>query len=442
MPYDHPFVASPMPLRASVPGAPVWVDSVVDCRNGPFYSVDVMLSTYARKNPGKVELQVLTSEGVVLTKAEAEASMLVDNAFQTFSLPRTVCRDRSESVRLRLQYHARDRNSHVAYWLPAKAPGFVYRRLGQAFAGGGSPPPTVPYAFQPVAVSGDVQIKTRCPGSPMSAIGIRLSTYARVNPGRLVLTLRSAEGGSVLGTSVLDSAKIVDNATARFSFSPPVCNSSEQDVIAELSHVGGLPGHTLAYWRNPNNKVIDHTIITVEDLGFAQVYADEQAGAQIWENQRAQPRVYLAPEFEQRASWGEAMKAFAAQDNLRRAAVGERGEPACRTNPSYPPREPAAKVQRIVVGPNTVEAELDAHTAGTLVVTDNYLPGWRATVNGKDEPTLRVNGTFRGVCIPAPGHYNISWRYRPPLWIFSLWLAALGGVILVGAFTWSYMRRR
>jgi hypothetical protein len=431
--------AHPAPLLPISPHTPVWVDKIVDCNDGAFHSVDVLLSTYARTNPGQVVLQVLTPQGALFTQAEADASQLVDNAYQNFTLPRAVCSDRRGSMLLRLHYRGSDRNLAIAYWVPEKHGGFVYRRLGLApvkFGGG------APYDFQPVQLPASVQFRTRCPGRPVSAMELRLSTYMRVNPGRVAVTLRADDGGGrVLGRSVINSASVVDNGMARFTFATPVCNASEQDLLAELTHEGAVPGRSLAYWRSASSNGVEHALITMRDLKFAPIYEDKQAGARIWENLQAQPRVYLAPEFIQGPKWEEAMQTFHDQEDLRRAAVGERGWPMCPSNPAYPKGEPVATVHRIAIGPNTVDTELDARTSGTLVVADNYAPGWQATVNGREQPVLRVNGTFRGVCIPEPGHYKVSWRYRPPLWNSSLWMAALGGLIVAAALTWSLVRR-
>jgi hypothetical protein len=430
--------AYPAPLAPIAPGSVLGVDKVVDCNDGAFHSVDVLLSTYARTNPGKVVLQVLSRQGAPFTQAEADAAALVDNGYQSFTLPRAVCSDRRGSMLLRLSYRGSDPNLAIAYWVPGKHGGFVSRRLGHTpVKSGGS----APYDFQPVQLPASVAFRTRCPGRPVSAMELRLSTYMRINPGRVALTLRAADGsGPVLARSVIDSASVVDNGMARFAFAAPVCDASEQELVAELAHEDAVPGRSLAYWRSATTNGVEHALITVRDLKFAPVYDDKETGARIWENLQAQPRVYLAPEFILGPKWEEAMQAFVDQEDLRRAAVGERGAPVCPTNPSYPRGKPSAAMHRIAVGPNTVEAVFDAQTSGTLVVTDNYSPGWTATVNGQDQPVLRVNGTFRGVCIPSPGRYDVSWRYRPPLWNVSLWMAALGGLIVAGALAWSRAR--
>src|SRR5262249_42273547 len=90
----------------------------------------------------------------------------------------------------------------------------------------------------------------------------------------------------------------------------------------------------------------------------------------------------------------------------------------------------AGRLLTIVVRPNTVDLLYEAHTSGVLTLTDAFAPGWTATVGGQAVPLLRVDGAFRGVCLDAPGTYQVSFRYRPPTWRISLGLAAAGLTLL------------
>lgn len=60
--------------------------------------------------------------------------------------------------------------------------------------------------------------------------------------------------------------------------------------------------------------------------------------------------------------------------------------------------------QRIVV-----EAEL--RTAGLLISSEVFYPGWVARVNGQRTPTLRAFGLLRAVALPA-GQWQVEWRYE------------------------------
>jgi len=46
-----------------------------------------------------------------------------------------------------------------------------------------------------------------------------------------------------------------------------------------------------------------------------------------------------------------------------------------------------------------------------LVISENYFPAWRATVDGEPAPVLRADYTFRAVPVPA-GTHEVRFEYR------------------------------
>lgn len=87
-----------------------------------------------------------------------------------------------------------------------------------------------------------------------------------------------------------------------------------------------------------------------------------------------------------------------------------------------------------------VSLEVQATADGFLVLTDQYYPGWEATVNGEPTEIVVANHAFRLIQVPA-GHSRVVFRYRPD----SLWVGALVSTVtilaLVGLF-WSGARQR
>jgi hypothetical protein len=59
---------------------------------------------------------------------------------------------------------------------------------------------------------------------------------------------------------------------------------------------------------------------------------------------------------------------------------------------------------------NVLTVEVQA-PAGFLVVSDTWLPGWSATVDGKQAPVLRANYAFRAVKVPS-GRHEVVFTYR------------------------------
>jgi hypothetical protein len=74
---------------------------------------------------------------------------------------------------------------------------------------------------------------------------------------------------------------------------------------------------------------------------------------------------------------------------------------------------------------------VDADRPALLVVSNGWLDGWSATIDGRDAPVLRSNGLVLGVAVPE-GHHEVALRFEPPGLRIALLLA---GLALVAALT-------
>ena len=74
-----------------------------------------------------------------------------------------------------------------------------------------------------------------------------------------------------------------------------------------------------------------------------------------------------------------------------------------------------------------------ADAPAVLVVSENWTPGWRATLDGADVPVHRVNHTFRGVAVPA-GEHTVRLSFEPPVLAASALVSVLVllGLLAVG----------
>lgn len=71
--------------------------------------------------------------------------------------------------------------------------------------------------------------------------------------------------------------------------------------------------------------------------------------------------------------------------------------------------EGSAKI--ISYSPNKIRIYTTSNTPALLLLTDNFYPGWKARVNGKENKIYRANYTFRAVAIPA-GKSTVEFTYE------------------------------
>ena len=107
---------------------------------------------------------------------------------------------------------------------------------------------------------------------------------------------------------------------------------------------------------------------------------------------------------------------------------------------------PAAQAARVAVPiasyrPNDVELHVDAESGGLLVLKDVFIPGWSATLDGRDVPIVRVNGLVRGVFVPAAGPHTVRFSYRPASFTSGVYLSLATAVLLVVVLVNARIRR-
>src|SRR5262249_20682261 len=71
----------------------------------------------------------------------------------------------------------------------------------------------------------------------------------------------------------------------------------------------------------------------------------------------------------------------------------------------------------------------EAPAARVLVLSDQYAPGWQATVNGRAVPIERANYAFRAVQVPS-GRTLVEFRYAPRSLTIGALISALSLVVV------------
>ena len=88
-----------------------------------------------------------------------------------------------------------------------------------------------------------------------------------------------------------------------------------------------------------------------------------------------------------------------------------------------------------------VQLTVDVPSAGFLVLTDTFYPGWQATVDGQLVKIWRANLAFRAVAVEA-GQHEIIFSYRPRSFTIGLWTSVITILVIAVIIGWLLMRRK
>ncbi len=76
---------------------------------------------------------------------------------------------------------------------------------------------------------------------------------------------------------------------------------------------------------------------------------------------------------------------------------------------------------------NNISIQTDG--GGVLVLSDQYYPGWQATVDGQSVPITRAFTALRAICVPS-GTHTVEFIYRPMSLIIGLILTVVGWLVV------------
>jgi hypothetical protein len=186
-------------------------------------------------------------------------------------------------------------------------------------------------------------------------------------------------------------------------------------------------------------------------------FLSSQDGVQIFRNQNAAPRAFVATSVSAVRSTDAAVDWFAARsqrfsdgaldvrgiDPARSAVIEAQANavPASVGTAASCAGQATASITRYES--DRVEVAVDSACPGLLVLSDTYYPGWSARVNGHRAPIHATDIAFRGVFVDT-GRSTVVFSYQPSSFRFGLVLSVAAFLVLpLSAFVaWSVRRGR
>jgi hypothetical protein len=158
----------------------------------------------------------------------------------------------------------------------------------------------------------------------------------------------------------------------------------------------------------------------------------------VYANDRALPRVFVVGAQQVASGDQAALDAVTAPGfDGRRVAVTEQPLPGVAQGGRGGGSSASASLRSYA--PEHVVIDADANRPGLLVLTDDFYPGWKATLDGRAVPIHRVDFLLRGVVLP-PGRHLVEFRYQPASWTIG-WIVSLVSALLLAAAVAISLRR-
>ena len=101
------------------------------------------------------------------------------------------------------------------------------------------------------------------------------------------------------------------------------------------------------------------------------------------------------------------------------------------TGVAFPKEKPPPGTTEIISRtPNRVEIATESYTPSLLVLADNFYPGWRAEIDSRPRPIVRVNYNQRGVALSG-GRHRVVFSYQPRPLLSGLLVSGLALLLLL-----------
>jgi hypothetical protein len=180
------------------------------------------------------------------------------------------------------------------------------------------------------------------------------------------------------------------------------------DVYGIESGWGGGPGILTAYSQLGGRDDLLNTRYYIRPASTPDpgpIYKD--ANWKVYENPNAWPRAWIVHQVVVEPSH-DAVFHRLDQIDLHQIAILEKRLP----QPPAPANGADESVQFRSYEPERMAIDVNAASAGLLVLSEMYYPGWVATVNGKAAEIYPADGALRGIAVSA-GPNRVELKYAP-----------------------------
>jgi Bacterial membrane protein YfhO len=276
-------------------------------------------------------------------------------------------------------------------------------------------------------VSGSFVVKD----TAINRIDFRVRVYSTSNV-RGALAIRMWQGtdrARLMLDTKQDSAQLRDRNTFTVFFAPERA-AAGQTYVWEVTAAGDAQSTGIGLCALANGQ----PSFSVYGTDWQQVYEGE---VRIYERLHPLPRAYIAYAAEYLSDDGQTISRLldGAFDPYRQVVVNEKVDlPGIGTSTASPAEIAEYQSTRVVINAMATQP-------GLLVLGDQFYPGWQAVVDDQPVPIIRVNGTARGVLLPA-GQHQVVFQFVSVPVMQGIALGVIGSLVLAAIAAYRFLARK
>lgn len=247
-------------------------------------------------------------------------------------------------------------------------------------------------------------------------IDTNIQSYEKIYTTDGYNPLHIKEYGELLSTS--EDGNMIDDLPVSMAEIQPGFGAEELRMNNYRQRILDILGVKYILNRNDllkNNMESDY--LTFPEKTYKLIWQDKPW--QIYENKQALPRVFITGNYKIETNKQTRIKAIINDDTILQKQLVLEEKPK-----GIDPSLTTGKVDVLSYSPNSSSFKIFSQQPALLFLSDNFYPGWYATVDNINVKIYRANHSFRAVVVPE-GIHTVIFSYIPETFIYGLWISGL-----------------
>ena len=380
--------------------------------------------SYGLDNLSDLKLDFINLKTKKSQSVTIRGSQILDGKKVQISIPPKICSQKENKLKIQLTSMQKFKNK-VGVWVDAKSDALIIHPVNIKLEPNLS---EMPKFTKIVAYNKDIDFPIYCTDTKLAGFSMFFSTYAKTYNEKMSLKIWNKD--TLLVDVLSENDLIQDNNYVDFLFKKNICVHKGQHLHAKISFPFLPKDEHLALSTDDSGNFRSHFYLKRE-LPLRVAYNNDEERAIIWENDSAKPRVDLITKWNWVENNSVALNSFLSQkkDYSKNYIARLPTNSSCKEDNDSKSYD--FKVKNFHLAPNSLDFKVQSSNSGFILVRDRMAPGWKAFIDGIQVPLYKVNGIFRGICLPRQGEFSISMSYEPTTKKLSTFFVLFGVVFLV-----------